>query len=53
IGACVLGFADPDVDGAVRAAIDRGVACTLNCPEEPALADVYRLAVARGVADAV
>ncbi|MCC6538502.1 MAG: aminotransferase class III-fold pyridoxal phosphate-dependent enzyme [Bryobacterales bacterium] len=40
IGACVLGFADPDVDGAVRAAIDRGVACTLNCPEEPALADV-------------
>lgn len=40
IGACVLGYADPEVDDAVRAAIGRGVACTLNCPEEPALADL-------------
>ena len=40
IGACVLGFADPDVDEAVKAAIAKGVACTLNCPEEPALADL-------------
>lgn len=40
IGACVLGYADPDVDEAVRQAIGKGVACTLNCPEEPALADL-------------
>ena len=40
IGACVLGYADPDVDDAVREAIGKGVACTLNCPEEPALADL-------------
>lgn len=40
IGACVLGFADPDVDAAVRDAIGKGVACTLNCPEEPALAEL-------------
>jgi len=40
IGACVLGFADPDVDGAVRAAIDLGSMATLNCPEEVELADL-------------
>jgi glutamate-1-semialdehyde 2,1-aminomutase len=40
IGACVLGFADPDVDGAVRAAIDAGSASTLNCPEEVELAEL-------------
>jgi glutamate-1-semialdehyde 2,1-aminomutase len=40
IGACVLGFADPDVDDAVRAAIDAGTMTTLNCPEEVELADV-------------
>jgi glutamate-1-semialdehyde 2,1-aminomutase len=40
IGACVLGYADPDVDDAVRDAISKGSACTLNCPEEPALADL-------------
>ena len=39
IGACVLGYADPDVDEAVKQAIGKGVACTLNCPEEVALAD--------------
>ncbi len=40
IGACVLGYADPDVDKAVHAAIDRGVASTLNAPEEVELADL-------------
>jgi glutamate-1-semialdehyde 2,1-aminomutase len=40
IGACVLGYADPEVDDAVRAAIGKGSACTLNCPEEVALADL-------------
>ena len=40
IGACVLGYADPDVDDAVREAIGCGVATSLNCPEEPALADL-------------
>ena len=40
IGACILGYADPDVDGAVKAAIDNGVASTLNAPEEVELADL-------------
>ena len=40
IGACVLGFADPDVDNAVHAAIDSGSMATLNCPEEVELADL-------------
>jgi glutamate-1-semialdehyde 2,1-aminomutase len=40
IGACVLGYADPDVDGAVKTAIDRGVASTLNAPEEVELAEL-------------
>lgn len=40
IGACVLGYADSEVDAAVKAAIDRGVASTLNCAEEVELADV-------------
>ena len=40
IGACVLGFADPDVDDAVRAIIDSGSMATLNCPEEVELADL-------------
>jgi len=40
IGATVLGYADPDVDGAVKAAIDAGSMTTLNCPEEVALADL-------------
>ncbi|MEI6727284.1 MAG: aminotransferase class III-fold pyridoxal phosphate-dependent enzyme [Actinomycetes bacterium] len=40
VGACVLGYADPDVDAAVKAAIDAGVQCTLNAPEEVALAEV-------------
>jgi glutamate-1-semialdehyde 2,1-aminomutase len=40
IGACVLGYADPEVDAAVKAAIDQGVASTLNVPEEVELADL-------------
>ncbi|HEX3145725.1 MAG TPA: aminotransferase class III-fold pyridoxal phosphate-dependent enzyme [Pyrinomonadaceae bacterium] len=40
IGSCVLGAADPDVDAAVRAAIDAGTMSTLNCPEEVELADL-------------
>ncbi len=40
IGACVLGYADPEVDGAVKAAIDHGVMCTLNAPEEVELAEL-------------
>lgn len=40
IGACVLGYADPDVDRAVKAAIDKGVASTLNAPEEVELAQL-------------
>ncbi len=40
IGACVLGYADADVEGAVKAAIESGSMCTLNCPEELELADL-------------
>jgi len=40
LGACVLGYADEDVDSAVRSAIDRGTATTLNCPEEVELAEL-------------
>lgn len=40
IAANVLGFADPDVDAAVRAAIEAGQTSTLNCPEEVELAEL-------------
>lgn len=40
VGACVLGYADSEVDDAVRNAITKGSACTLNCPEEVELADL-------------
>jgi len=40
VGACVLGYADPEVDGAVKAAIDSGSMCTLNAPEEVELAEL-------------
>jgi glutamate-1-semialdehyde aminotransferase len=40
IGACVLGYADDDVDTVVKAAIDKGSITTLNCPEEIRLAEV-------------
>merc|ERR1712167_310382 len=41
-GTCysVLGFNDPDVDAAVKAAVDKGVMCTLNNPEEVTLAEM-------------
>jgi len=40
IGANVLGYADPDVDQAVRDAIEKGTSASLNCPEEVELADL-------------
>ena len=40
VGACILGYADDDVDEAVIDAVKRGVNSSLNCPEEVALADV-------------
>ncbi|MBI2358172.1 MAG: aminotransferase class III-fold pyridoxal phosphate-dependent enzyme, partial [Deltaproteobacteria bacterium] len=40
IGACILGFADPEVDDAVRGAISSGSMATLNCPEEVELAEL-------------
>ena len=40
IGACILGFADQDVDNAVINAIVRGNMSTLNCPEEVELAEL-------------
>lgn len=40
VGACVLGYADPEVDAAAKAAIDRGVQCSLNAPEEVELAEL-------------
>lgn len=39
VGACLLGYADPDVTQAVSERIQRGSMCTLNSPEEVALAD--------------
>jgi glutamate-1-semialdehyde 2,1-aminomutase len=40
IGANVLGYADPEVDGAVLEAIGNGTSCSLNCPEELKLAEL-------------
>lgn len=40
IGANVLGYADQDVDDAVRNAIAAGSSSTLNCPEEVELAEL-------------
>ncbi len=40
IGACILGYADDDVDRAVKEAIDNGSMSTLNCPEEVELAEL-------------
>lgn len=39
IGACPLGYADSDVDAAVKIRIDNGSMCTLNSPEEIDLAE--------------
>ncbi len=40
VGTCMLGYADPDVNRAVKAAIDKGSLTTLNCPEEVELAEL-------------
>lgn len=40
IGSCILGYADPDVDAAVREATYAGSMSTLNCPEEVELAEL-------------
>ncbi len=40
IGACMLGYADKDVDAAAVKAIKRGQASTLNVPEEVELAEL-------------
>lgn len=40
IGACVLGYADEDVDAAVHEAIKAGTMTHLNCPEEVELAEL-------------
>ncbi len=40
VGACTLGYADPDVDSAVIEKIKTGNMCTLNVPEEVELAEL-------------
>ncbi|OGW33613.1 MAG: aminotransferase class III [Nitrospirae bacterium GWC2_56_14] len=40
IGACILGYADDDVNNAVKAIIDKGGMSILNAPEEVELAEV-------------
>ena len=40
IGANILGYADPDVDKAVKRVIDKSVSSSLNCPEEVELASL-------------
>lgn len=40
VGACILGYADDDVDDAVIRAIKNGIASSLNCPEEIELAEL-------------
>ncbi len=40
VGTCILGYADHDVNEAVKRAVDSGTMCTLNCPEEEELAEL-------------
>src|SRR5262245_9208843 len=40
VGACILGYTDPDVDAAVHGAINAGSMSPLNCREEIDLADL-------------
>ncbi len=40
VGACVLGYADEDVDRAVCEAVKKGSMTTLNCPEEVELTEL-------------
>ncbi len=63
IGTNILGYGQPDVDGAVRGTIDAGNMSTLNCPEEVYLAErlvelhpwaqMVRFARSGGEADAI
>lgn len=39
VGACILGYADDEIDDAVVHALRSGVNATLNCPEEVELAE--------------
>src|SRR3989338_1096085 len=39
MGACVLGYAHPSVNEAVKKAVEMGSMCTLNCYEEVELAE--------------
>src|SRR5688500_2619489 len=40
VGACLLGYADEDVNAAAKRAVDAGSLCTLNAPEEVELAEL-------------
>jgi len=40
IGACILGYADDDVNAAVKKALNSANMCTLNAPEEVELAEL-------------
>lgn len=40
VGSCILGYADDDVNKAVKSAVDKGNMCTLNAPEEVELAEL-------------
>jgi len=40
VGACILGYADDDVNEAVKNIIDKGTMTTLNCTEEVELAEL-------------
>jgi len=40
LGACILGYADEDVNRAVKKEIGKGSITTLNCPEEVELAEL-------------
>ncbi len=40
IGSCILGYADDEVNSAVKKSIDSGSMSTLNCPEEVELAEL-------------
>jgi glutamate-1-semialdehyde aminotransferase len=40
IGACILGYADTDVNEVVKKAVDAASMTTLNCPEEVELAEL-------------
>jgi glutamate-1-semialdehyde 2,1-aminomutase len=63
VGTNTLGYGQPEVDAAVRAAVDAGNMSTLNCPEEVYLAErlvelhpwaqMVRLARSGGEADAI